>query len=143
MLAPNRCSDADLEDAIPRAYKSPLYMLFFSRVNLNTLQQAIRYDVYVKSGGEYVIGPQSETELLMVMRNVFENSARHLPDNVRGQVRELNAMVVRDATGRIVPEIDHWRKYVKSLSTPPVNNINAQASSIKGQTAETEIFRLR
>jgi len=140
--AGNLTCAGSLEDAIPNAYRSPLFVLFFSRENVETLHAAIRYEVFRTSGGRYTIGRQSETELSIIMRNVYRDDARHLPGDVRGQVRDLNRSVVRLSASRILPEVEHWEKYTASLGEIPVNTLTPVASSSRGEKSEAEIFRM-
>lgn len=94
--------------------------LFFSSKNVDALQEAIRYQVYVRTDGKHVIGRQSEVDLEIVMRSVYLEYARNLPFDVVGQVRELNAIVLKMTVPKIVREIEMYLVYRKDISTLPV-----------------------
>jgi hypothetical protein len=72
--------------------ESPLAQLLFSDANVEAVQQAIRYGVFRASGAAaVVVGRQSDTELLTIMRSVYQQFGRNQPTRVVHQVRELNA----------------------------------------------------
>ena len=49
--------------------------LFFSRDNIDIIQEGIIKSVYLRSNNEYKIGKQSEQELTIIMRSIyFQNS---------------------------------------------------------------------
>jgi hypothetical protein len=47
--------------------------IFFSKQNIQLLQNGIRAGVYERSNGQYVIGPQDCDSLKIIMRSVFYN----------------------------------------------------------------------
>ena len=48
-----------------------LNQLFFSKKNMDIIQNGLRYRVWEKSDKKFVIGRQSETELVIIMRAIF------------------------------------------------------------------------
>jgi hypothetical protein len=54
----------------PRAEQTRVAQLFFSDMNLEALQQGIRYRVYVDSDNLIVIGPQSVEALESIRRSI-------------------------------------------------------------------------
>lgn len=98
--------------------------LFLSRANMDALQDAIRYRVYVETGGRHVIGRQSEVELGLVMRSVLLQSGRNKDDSGRGgtlkDVRALNAEVLAWCVPRIVSEVLQYINYRIDVSSLPM-----------------------
>jgi hypothetical protein len=97
---------------------STIGRIFMSSTNVDALQDAIRYRVYVESGNDYIIGRQSDAELGIIMRSIIlqhgrndETEASPLP-----QVRELNRLVLEFCVPRIVREIDGWMQYRRDAS---------------------------
>lgn len=98
---------------------NPLNQLFFSKPNIDALQIQIRKGVYDKSGGEFVIGAQDETELIITMRSVFLQHSRNIPacDSIVKQVKELNEVVVNEVVPKIMSEIMAYKIFIRDSST--------------------------
>lgn len=107
--------------------------LFFSPRNVDILQDAIRYRVFVESGGRDVIGRQSDVELGLVMRSLFLQEADN--DDTRDpvpQVRELNSSVLQFCVPRIVQEINQYRHYRTDVAALPVPLPRGEIATSKG-----------
>ena len=50
---------------------SPLANMFFSNLNIKSIQEQLRYQVWLKSDKKYVIGYQDQHQLLIVMRSIY------------------------------------------------------------------------
>jgi hypothetical protein len=97
--------------------------MFFSRKNVDALQEAIRYRVWVDSSGRHVISRQSDTELGVVMHSIYVQQSRNVQGDaadVLGQVRELNAAVLAWCVPRIVGEADGYLRYRSDVANMPV-----------------------
>jgi hypothetical protein len=99
--------------------RSPLSELFFSKVNMKRIQDQLRYRVYVASGGKYQIGPQDDTELSIIMRAIYLQHAKNLPNQLKEQVNELDRLVVEFAWPKILSEVEQYIGYVKNLEMLP------------------------
>jgi hypothetical protein len=120
---------------------SALARLFFSKDNINILQEGIRFMVYKESGGKHIIGRQSEIELKVVMRSVFFDYAKHLKYDMLGQTKDLNAIVLKEVVPKIVTEVDMYERYkrdVTTLADPMPRSLNM---SMKGSKS-LELKRL-
>ena len=125
-------------------HASPLSKLFFSYENLQALQLGMKNMVYVKScANKYLIGKQSEDELLTVMRSIFLQNAKHLPYDVIGQVRELNGLVLTYVVPRILSELDMYQTYLKDVANAPgLGNFDrGEATSVKGNASKQLEFK--
>lgn len=112
--------------------KTPLNDLFFSQRNIDALQLGIRNLVANKTNNDFVIGNQSEVELQVVMRAIYLSDAKHLPYDIVGQVRELNAKVLDYCVPRILEEIRMFNHYKNDVSKLPMPLERGQFSSAKG-----------
>lgn len=110
---------------------NPLSDIYFSRVNIDALQEAIRYQVYLKSCKKHIIGKQSENELLIIMRGIYLEYKRHL-DDVLQEVRYLNMKVLEYSVPKILEEIKMYLYYRKDISQLPIPLDRAQFVSSKG-----------
>lgn len=120
---------------------TPLSKLFFSRDNIDILQEGIRCMVYKRSGGKLTIDRQNEIDLKIVMRSVFIANGKHLPYNLLGQTRELNAIVLEEVVPKIITEADMYTKYRRDVTTLPAPMPRSLNMSMKGSKS-LELKRL-
>ena len=111
---------------------NPLARLFFSRENMDALQQGIRYLVFKKSCEKHVIGNQSDIELSIVMRSVYLQYAEFKPFGLLEQVRELNNIVLNYCVDKVLQEIRMYQQYKTDISQLPVPMDRGEFVSAKG-----------
>jgi len=99
---------------------NPVSDLFFSSFNLDLLQDAIRYRVYVESGNKTVISRQSDVELGIIMRSVYLQYSTNQPNNCAQQVKQLNVKVLEYAVPIIVRELQQYATYRQDISSYPI-----------------------
>ncbi len=112
--------------------ESLLSQAFFSRENIIIIQNAIKRMVYEGSNGRFIIAPQDETNLKIVMRSIFLQNARNLPENVTQQIVELNKKVYEYAVPNILSTATSYIKYKNDVSTLPVPEARPAFVSTKG-----------
>jgi hypothetical protein len=112
--------------------KTPLNDLFFSTKNIDALQLGIRNLVANRTNNEFVVGNQSEVELQIIMRAIYLSEAKHLPYDIIGQVRTLNAKVLDYCVPRILEEIRMFNYYKNDVSRLPMPLDRGEFSSAKG-----------
>jgi len=94
---------------------------FFTRKNADVIQQGIKKEVYRMSGPQkYVIDDQDVDELKMIMRAMYLQYAKNNPFDVQGQITELNNLVIKWASPRIMSEIEQYNYYLNDISHLPV-----------------------
>jgi len=100
---------------------TPLSDQFFTRTNVYQIQDSIKKEVYRMSGPKkFVIDEQDVDELKMIMRAMYLQYAKNNPQNIQGQINELNNMVIQWSAPRIVSEIEHYQYYLNDISHLPV-----------------------
>jgi hypothetical protein len=115
--------------------------LYFSKENINIIQEGIINSVYNKSDGKYTISRQSDNELIIVMRSIYFQHGKNLNYNINEQIKELNTLVIRWCVDEIITNIKQYLEYKKSVSTLPVPLEHAQLPSQKGtKTLEIKSF---
>lgn len=115
--------------------------LYFSKENVDIIQEGIINSVYNNSDGKYIISRQSDNELIIVMRSIYFQYGKNLNFNVNEQIKELNTKVIRWCVNEIINNIKQYLEYKKSVSTLPVPLEHAQLSSQKGtKTLEIKSF---
>ena len=89
---------------------TPLNNLFFSEFNINILQRGIRQDFKNKTG--ISIDKQNVNDLYSIMRVVFINNSGDHNANVQEQVRFMNGIVIKTATGQIQTGVSQLMGYL-------------------------------
>lgn len=113
--------------------QSPVSDLFFSKTNLQALQDGIRYSVYNLSGGRHVIGEQSNEELVIIMKTMFLTHGKNLMYNVVEQVRELNKKVLDHAVPDVIEQLDMYNQYRHDKAFLPTPIDRSVSTTKKGE----------
>ena len=97
---------------------NPFSKAFFSRQNINFIQSAIRYGVYIQSDKKRVIDNQDETILVVIMRGIYlEKSYRpQSPEEFKREIIELNKIVVDTVVPKIIIQLDAYTDYLTRLN---------------------------
>ena len=90
---------------------------FFSKENINIIQNGIRAGVYHKSKGQYTIGPQDCDSLKIIMRSIFLQYSANFKNDVVEQVKQLNQMVLNYCIQQVYGEAQGYMKYINDVST--------------------------
>jgi len=125
-------NQAPVESSFGGQCSTPLRELFFSNANVNALQEGIRYRVWVESDERFKIGRQNDRELIIVMRSTFHQHSKNSPVDIVGQVRELNAIVLKWAVPEIMTNLLQHEQYTKDISQLPVPIPRAPMATMKG-----------
>lgn len=94
-----------------------LSKIFFSKENMEILQNGIRAGVYKKSNNQYVVGQQDCDSLIIIMRSIFLQYSLNQPHNITEQIEELNNMVLNYSISRVYSEAQGYMKYLYDAST--------------------------
>lgn len=112
--------------------RNPVSDLFFCPNNVNVLQDGIRYRVWKETGERYVIGRQNEQELRIVMRSIYYQYGKNLPNDVVGQVRDLNGRVLEWVVPEVVSNLRQYERYRQDASQLPMPLDRAPLMTQKG-----------
>jgi hypothetical protein len=96
---------------------SMLSNAFFSKENMNIIQNGLRAGVYKESKGRFLIGKQDEAPLKMIMRSIFLQHSKNLPKNIKGQITQLNNLVLEYAIPQVMGEAIGYVKFKNDAST--------------------------
>ena len=99
---------------------SVLNQLYFSKKNIEIIQNMIRYNVYEKSEKKYVIDKQSDIELEIVMRSIYLQHSPNLPNKIKEQISYLNKLVTDWCVEQILPEVYQYFGYIKEIEYMPI-----------------------
>lgn len=109
---------------------------FFAPRNLDALQARLRDIIRDQTG--LVIDRQSDEQLLIVMRYVFMQSARH--EGGSREVARLNELVLAEIVPQVGAGLAQYLDYLRDASQMYVPMPRGQATSLKG-TKTTELFK--
>ena len=99
--------------------KSILSDVYFSKDNINQIQNMLRYNVYVRSNKEYIIDRQSDTQLLIIMRSIYLQNSKNLDYNITQQIEELNKLVLDYCVPNVLIQVKQYMQYKESVSKIP------------------------
>lgn len=119
--------------------------VFFSQRNVEVIQTSLRYRVYRESGGQFVVGRQSDVELLSIMRDVYESSPRYVPDHQVIEVsKRLNEHVLGKAVPNVLSAVRFHDYYLKDIDLPnPIPNDRPELMTTKGGKVLRQFDRLK
>ena len=121
-----------------------LSKLFFSPDNVNRIQDQIIKTVLIRTKYQYLIERQDEADLMIVLRSMFLQHARHYADDIPGQIRELNDLVVDEVVPGIISEIKQYIGYLERTFEPRYymdRPENASAAGLRTLPSVTSTFQ--
>ena len=98
---------------------TPIGELFFSQENINRIQKMIKHQLFVRTNGKYKLEiDQNETDLLVVMRDIYITCLKNMPYKVIHQVKELNHKTIEKILPDMVSMVKQDDEYIKQLDKP-------------------------
>lgn len=113
--------------------KNPLIEFFFSKKNLDHLQELIMQMVKHKCGHQ--ISRQSDRELLTIMRSIYINTTLNPLSNgveFQNEICKLNKNVIDSAVPIILNKIMQYINYINGFNHMPIPGISAKNSKNTG-----------
>jgi hypothetical protein len=95
---------------------STLSNAYFSKENIQIIQNGIRAGVYKQSNNQYIVAPQDCDSLKIVMRSIFLQYSANLPGNISSQIEALNQMVLNFCIQQVYSEAKGYMKYLSDAS---------------------------
>lgn len=93
---------------------------FFSEDNVALINKQLILTVYRKTNQKFMICPQKEQDLIIVMRYVFIEYSKNLPYNIKEQITELNCRVISEILPTVMSNLDQKIGYYRDISVQPV-----------------------
>jgi hypothetical protein len=97
-----------------------LEKVFFSKENIDLINKQLILEIYKRSNKTFLICAQKEEKLIIVMRYVYLEYARHLPYNIKEQIKELNCIVVGEILPTVLSNADSQIGYMRDITTQPI-----------------------
>lgn len=113
----NECSSY-LDALVGNWDNTILSCAFFSANNIQILQNGLRYGVFEKSNGQYIVGEQSCDQLKIIMRSIFLQYSKNQDTDITGQIADLNAKVIHYSVTQVLGEAEGYIKYMRDINTP-------------------------
>jgi hypothetical protein len=109
-----------LANTLPKQIaKNTLNTVFFSKPNQQIIHNALRYQVYRQSNRAYLIGPQSNTQVIIVMRSIYLQYGKNQSTNIREQVEQLNNLVIETLVPKLISNVKQYITYTQNLDKAP------------------------
>ena len=119
---------------------SVLSSAFFSAENIQIIQNGIRAGVYEETNKKEIIAEQDCDTIKIIMRDVYIQNAKHLPNNIPQQISELNQLVLNYCIPKIMSELKSYKKYLNDVTTlvkPLARPIDTQTHSKRAYKMNT------
>ena len=123
--------------------RTQLNELFFSKANMEIIQNKIRYQVYINTEKKHIIGKQSDVELEIIMRSTYLQHSPNLPNQITEQIKYLNELVANWCVEKIIPEVYQYMGYLKEVEYMPVpleHPVNLSSKGTKNLRSVTTTF---
>lgn len=98
---------------------SSLSMLFFSKENIDRIQNELRYQVWIQSGKKYVVDNQSPIELEIVMRAIYLQFSLNQDKDFDKQINYLNKLVLSYCVPNVLTEVEQYLGYLDNVQKLP------------------------
>jgi|TARA_B110000208_G_scaffold108123_1_gene134060 hypothetical protein len=98
--------------------KNCLQMKFFSEENILKVHSRIQNIIYTKTNKS--IARQDNDALKIIMKSIYLQYSKNLPDNINVQVNKLNQFVLDYCVDNIISNMEMYKTYVRSVSKLPV-----------------------
>ena len=115
---------------------SLLSSAFFSKENMKILQNGIRAGVYQNSGETQIISEQDYDTLKIIMRSIFLENAKNSPTNIKGQIEDLNQIVINYCVNQITIELKGYMTYLNDITSMHVPIDHPKMSNVKHKDLE-------
>ena len=94
---------------------SILKEMFFSDENIELINKQIVLTIWKKTNNRYKVAFQNKDNLLIIMQYVFLENAKHLPYDIKGQIKELNCQVIGEILPNIVSNFEQKLGYLRDI----------------------------
>jgi len=88
---------------------------FFSDENIDLINKQIILTIWKKTKGKYKVEKQNKNNLLIVMQYVFMENARYLPYDIKGQIKQLNCIVVGEIYPTVITNFEQKLGYLRDI----------------------------
>lgn len=94
---------------------SVLAKAFFSDRNIDLINKKLVLTIFREK--KLKVPFQKTQDMMTIMRFVWDRSARHLPYNIKEQIRELDDMVVCEIKNYVICEAEQEIEYLRTINS--------------------------
>jgi hypothetical protein len=95
--------------------ESKLEEYFFSDDNVDLINKQIVLTVWKRTNNQYKINLQNKDQIIIIMRYIFIENAKHLPYDIKGQIHELNCNVVGEIIPSVITNFEQKLGYLRDI----------------------------
>tara|TARA_B100000424_G_scaffold123286_1_gene93462 strand:- start:4590 stop:5090 length:501 start_codon:yes stop_codon:yes gene_type:complete len=111
-------SNSNFKNIVKANYtETPVSRAFFSKENVEIIQNGIRAGVYQLSNSQYLIDNQSIESLNVIMSSIYLQYSINSNKNISQQITALNNLVFKECTIKVLNEVKGYMKYKQDIST--------------------------
>ena len=119
--------------------RSLLSDTFFSKENIQIIQNGIRKGVFDRSKGKILVDNQSEDQIVSVMRSMYLQHSKNIQTNVSSQINILNNYVLDYCINNVYVEAISYLKYKEDSSKMHIPMNNPICSNKTNKTLEQKL----
>ena len=113
--------------------ESLLSSVFFSDQNMNIIQNAIRYKIWLITNKQQIISKQCNIQLNIVMKSIYFQYSKNLNTKIKEQIIELNDKVMNYCVNNIYNNLQQYKTYTNDISSglkvmdlPKIDNVKGE-----------------
>ena len=92
-----------------------LEKIFYSEDNIDLINKQIVLSIWKKTNNTYKVNFQDKNQILIIMQYVFLEYAKHLPYNIKDQIKELNCQVVGEIIPSVISNFEQKLGYLRDI----------------------------
>lgn len=125
---------------ISHVQESEFTRLFFSKSNIQIIQNELRYRVYLSSNARHIIEEQDLTHLGPIMENIYLNYSYNPNERCKykAEITRLNDLVLNVCVPMVISAVEMQLGYIKKISSDVIPMPAGEYTSKKG----TKITRM-
>lgn len=108
---------------------------FFSKENIDRIQNNIRYQVYQQSNNK--INRQSDRELNVIMRSMYLQYSSNNDNYLKSEIEYLNKLVIDYCVPKIITNLTQYIGYKKDITTMYTPMDMPQTTNVAGENSLT------
>jgi hypothetical protein len=125
--------------------KNEITTIFFSDENMKRIQKKIKEEIYKRTNGQYKLDEdQDDSDLMIVMRALYLDKCKNLPQQTVRQVKILNQYTVDYIVPDMITNIKQYFGYVNDINkplTPMMRPMNVNSAGRKLLPSITTLWR--
>ena len=119
LLGSKGIDDLSIHRAMDQRVSTPLSKAYFHKDNINRVMHGLIKGVKHSTG--LTIGPQSYSELIKIMRNIFNRFRHNDYQKIPKQLMDLNRITIKEAVKWTLPDLLMHNKFQSEVLRNPVN----------------------